>query len=157
MLDAERSVFRGQVAGITATSWMKKSVPMLWMMVLAMSLTACGPAPKPPVPVEVSETDAGDSIRKKPGETFTLELDSNPSTGYRWALDGKEDATVVKKLSDEFVSRPHPPGMVGVGGTERWKFQAVKPGKTALHFTYRRPFEKESEPARERTINVLIE
>ena len=150
-------VFRGQVAGRTATSCMRKSVPTMWMMVLAMSLTACGPAPKPSVPAEVPETDAGDSIRKKPGETFTVELDSNPSTGYRWALDGKEDATVVKKLSDEFVSRPHPPGMVGVGGTERWKFQVVKPGKTALHFTCRRPFEKDAEPARERTINVLIE
>ena len=127
------------------------------MLVLALCLTACGPAPKPPVPAEVPEADAGDAIRTKPGETFTVALDANPSTGYGWALDGKEDATVVKKLSDEYVSRPHPQGMVGVGGTERWKFQAVKPGKTVLHFTYRRPFEKEAAPARERTVQVMIE
>lgn len=127
------------------------------MLVLAMSLTACGPAPKPPVSAEVPEVDVGDSIRSKPGETFTVALDANPSTGYGWALDGKEDATVVKKLSDEYVSRPHPQGMVGVGGTERWKFQAVKPGKTVLYFTYRRPFEKEAAPARERTVHVLVE
>ena len=100
------------------------------------------------VPAEVPEVDAGDSIRTKPGETFTV------------ALDGKEDSedsAVVKKLSDEYVSRPHPQGMVGVGGTERWKFQAVKPGKTVLHFTYRRPFETEAAPARERTVQVMIE
>ena len=97
---------------------MRKPVPIKLMMVLAMSLTACGPAPKPPVPAEVPEADAGDSVRKKTGEIFTVVLNSNPTTAYRWALDGKEDATLVRKLSDEYLSRPHPPGMVGVGGTE---------------------------------------
>ncbi len=135
---------------------MRMLVPMM-MVAVAMSLTACGPAPKPPVAAEVPEADAGDAVRKKTGETFTVALDSNPTTGYRWTLDGKEDATVVRKVSDEYVGQAHPPGMVGVGGTERWKFQAEKKGKTALHFIYRRPWEKEAEPARERTINVLIE
>ena len=127
----------------------------LMLMLMVLSLAACGPAPKPPVAAE--EADAGDSIRKKPGETFTVELESNPSTGYRWELDGKEDATVVRKLSDAYRSRPHAPEMVGVGGTERWQFQAEKPGKTVLHFIYRRPFEKEAAPAREGTVNVLVE
>ena len=129
------------------------------MMVVGMSLAACGPAPKPRVTDDVpeAETEAGDSIRKKTGETFTVALESNPTTGYGWALDGKEDGTVVRKVSDEFVGKAHPPGMVGVGGTERWTFQAAKKGKTALHFIYRRPWEKDAAPIRERTIQVLVE
>ena len=39
----------------------------LMLMLMVLSLAACGPAPKPPVAAE--EADAGDSIRKKPGET----------------------------------------------------------------------------------------
>lgn len=133
--------------------------PFLMMMLVVMSLVACSPAPKPPVTDEVPEVEAGagDSIRTKTGETFTVALESNPTTGYGWALDGKEDATVVRKVSDEFVGKPHPPGMVGVGGTERWTFQAAKPGKTALRFIYRRPWEKDVAPVRERTVQVLVE
>ncbi len=129
------------------------------MLMVMLSLAACGPAPKPPVTDEAPEakTEAGDSIRKKTGETFTVALESNPTTGYGWALDGKEDGTVVRKLSDEFVGQAHPPGMVGVGGTERWKFQAEKKGKTSLHFIYRRPWEKDTKPVRERTVQVLVE
>lgn len=132
--------------------------PFLMMMV-GLSLAACSPAPKPPVTAEApeAETDAGDSIRTKTGETFTVALDSNPTTGYGWALDGKEDGTVVRKVSDAYVGKAHPPGMVGVGGTERWTFQAEKKGKTALHFIYRRPWEKDAAPVRERTVQVLVE
>ncbi|MCB1278224.1 protease inhibitor I42 family protein [Prosthecobacter sp.] len=136
------------------------------ILLLVMNLAACGPDPKPSVKEETPEapkTEAeakkedGDSIRKKTGETFTVDLESNPTTGYGWALDGKEDATVVRKVSDEFVGTPHPPGVVGVGGTEQWKFQAEKKGKTTLHFIYRRPWEKGIDPIRERTINVSVE
>ena len=130
--------------------------PFLMMMV-GLSLAACGPTPKPPVADEVPEAVDGDSIRKKPGEAFTVALESNPTTGYGWTLDGKEDGTVVRKVGDEYIGNAHPPGMVGVGGTERWKFQAEKKGKTALRFIYRRPWEKDVAPARERTIQVLVE
>ena len=152
---------------------MKKYMAMLLVM---MTLTACGPDPQPAEPAEVpavpeavkeepKETPKeavkaeakGDVLRKKTGETFVIELESNPSTGFRWALDGTEDATVVRKVSDGYASHAHAPGLVGVGGTETWTFQAAKKGQTALHFIYHRPWEKGLDPARERTIQVEVE
>lgn len=127
------------------------------MMILAISLTACGPGPQPVVPAEVPEAEKGDELRKKTGDIFVIALESNPTTGYSWALDGTEDATVVRKVSDAYVGQAHAPGLVGVGGTEQWTFKAEKKGRTALHLIYRRPWEKGLDPVRERRISVEVD
>lgn len=147
-------VSRGQDAGRRRVLRMRNP----WIMMMGvMSLAACGPVPKPPVTKTEAEPVAGESVRKRVGETFTVALESNPTTGYGWALDGTEDGTVVRKVGDEYVGKSHPPGMVGVGGMEQWKFRAEKKGTTMLRFIYRRPWETKTGPIRERTIHVLVE
>ena len=128
------------------------------MILVAASLTACQSTPKRPVPSELAAdaVQAG-PISRKPGETFTIALKANHTTGYSWALDGKEDSTVVLKVSDDYISDRHMPGMVGFGGTEQWKFRAEKKGTTVLHFIYRRPWEKNAKPAEERSFKVRVE
>jgi len=101
--------------------------------------------------------DKMETITKKAGETFTIPLESNITTGYSWALDGKEDSAVVRKLGHDYVSDPHLPGMVGYGGTEHWEFRAGKKGSTILHFVYRCAWEKDVEPARERSFKVVVQ
>ena len=48
-------------------------------------------------------------------------------------------------------------GMVGTGGTEIWKFMAVKKGKTSLCFYYLRPWERSIAPVKTNTWNITVE
>lgn len=129
----------------------------LVMMMVTMNFAACQSATTPSEGTGGKEAPQAGTVRKKTGETFTIALESNHTTGFSWALDGKEESSVVHKLSDDYINDPHLPGMVGYGGTEHWKFRAEKQGTTVLHFVYRRPWEKGSKPARERSIKVVVE
>ncbi len=66
------------------------------------------------------------------GQTFTLWLRSNPSTGYRWQAN--YDPSCVTLVNQTFQSDPHPPGKVGVGGYDFYTFMALKAGTSTIRF-----------------------
>lgn len=73
------------------------------------------------------------------GEEFTIELASNPTTGYQWEANWDDEyITLIKK---DYVPDPYLPGMVGSGGTEIYTFKALKPGQTNIGFDYIRPWD----------------
>ncbi len=66
------------------------------------------------------------------GQLFTTWLRSNPSTGHQWQVH--YDSNYVTLISQTFISDPHPPGQVGVGGYDLCIFTALKAGTTAIRF-----------------------
>jgi inhibitor of cysteine peptidase len=79
------------------------------------------------------------------GDSFTVTLCSNPSTGLRWAeLAEIGDPTVVEQVDHRFVSssergkKPPPPG---TPGEEVWTFKALKESKSTLSVEYGQPWE----------------
>ncbi len=74
--------------------------------------------------------------------TFTLGLESNPTTGFQWMLSRDFDHNIIL-LSDSYYSSPlqSDPPVVGQGGTDYWVFKALRPGSTELKLTCARPWE----------------
>lgn len=98
------------------------------------------------------ESDTG--ITVKAGERFVIELDSNPTTGFGWRLDGALDGAVVENLGSEYVAEEYEKGLLGAGGVELWSFRAVAPGTANISLIYVRSFEDEPQP--ERTASFLV-
>ena len=71
-------------------------------------------------------------------DTLTIELKSNPTTGYVWSIDNKIKPKVIQELSHEFVKNNKTMNMVGAGGFDHWKFLPLKTGEVYLHFIYAR-------------------
>ncbi len=78
----------------------------------------------------------------KDAETFTIEIPSNVTTGFKWVLANKIKPNIITKLSNEYVGDESAENMVGVGGKEIWKFKAEKAGETFLYFVYQREDKK---------------
>jgi C1A family cysteine protease len=80
------------------------------------------------------------------GKTLDIELDSNPSTGYRWEVGGIDKGMLHQLGGIEFrqVSK-----LLGAVEKQILHFEAVDTGKTTLELTYRRPWEKDAKPTRE--------
>lgn len=72
------------------------------------------------------------------GDSFTLVLNSNPTTGYEWNLASWDEA-IMALSSRDFISGNN--DMAGQGGQQYFKFQALKPGSTELNLNYARPWE----------------
>ena len=120
-------------------------------------LLACLPLACAPVVHSAGRTysDPSATITVKQGEEFTISLDSNRTTGYRWMLAGEPDGRVVRHLKTDYL--PAGNRRTGAGGLEVWSFVAVSRGKTVVTLHYLRPWEKDASPARKVEFSVLVE
>lgn len=80
---------------------------------------------------------------------FTLELDSNPTTGYTWQAEF--DERVLKLKDKKFV--PYSKA-IGSGGEEKFTFEPIKKGETVIRMYYKRVWEKSA--IEEKIYKVLI-
>lgn len=80
-------------------------------------------------------------VQVSAGSTFYLSLPSNPTTGYIWTLAGG-DESIAKEVGSAYLEDDSSgPAIVGRGGQQYWRFQALKPGSTELQLVYARPWE----------------
>jgi len=110
-----------------------------------------------PKTVEMTRDDDGKTVTVRPGDTVRIKLKSNRTTGYSWAMSGKLDEKVLKSEGNEYKVDEHPAGMVGVGGSDVWTFQALAAGKTEIVLGYARPWEKDKEPAQAFKLTVVVD
>lgn len=99
----------------------------------------------------ITENDNGKSIVLKNGETFSLKLMENPSTGYSWQLKLSPGLSV---LSDNYTQDPAPEGMVGVAGTRLWEIKVVAPGSQRINAIYKRCWENTTGTEDTFTLNI---
>ncbi len=91
------------------------------------------------------------------GDTFSVALSSNATTGYSWTATVPDVLEQTREASYE--TTPPPPGqepMPGTGGTMRWFFRAVRPGQGSLDFAYSRPWEQDTPPVQRQHFEIVV-
>jgi len=96
--------------------------------------------------------DAGRQVALKDDQVLVVSLPANPSTGYRWEIDGIDGARLRQVGKTEF--RSSSPGLLGAPGEQVMRFQALKQGTARLGLVYRRPWEEKTAPARSFSVEV---
>jgi len=71
------------------------------------------------------------------GQIFKLQLEENPSTGYRWIPS--YDGNYFEKISEEYITNSTSPGSPT---THLFIFKALKTGEQNIKMIYKRDFEK---------------
>ncbi|KFF34227.1 protease inhibitor I42 family protein [Pseudomonas paraeruginosa] len=107
-------------------------------------LAGCAGQQKPVVSLD--DADDCSPLKLTQGQKLVLTLPSNPTTGFRWELRNPA-AGVLRRLGPEVYSNPDDNGLVGSGGESTWRFRAAASGTDRLELVYRRPWEKDAEPA----------
>jgi putative hemolysin/predicted secreted protein len=88
--------------------------------------------------VTFTNADNGKTTDIAQGTKFAVQLSENPTTGFEW------NASLTKGLelvSDNYQTKPHAEGVVGVGGTRTWVILAKNTGVQKFSATYRRSWE----------------
>ncbi|MCJ7769256.1 MAG: protease inhibitor I42 family protein [Dehalococcoidales bacterium] len=118
---------------------MRKALPLIMGILLTTCLVAggCGMEVK-------AYTDPQDEISINTDGEFAIliALDSNPTTGYSW--QASYDETMLELVEEtyelgEFAGQ----GLLGAGGTELFRFKALKKGEVEITMVYKRPWEEE--------------
>ncbi len=82
--------------------------------------------------------DSYGTINVKKGDTFKIELISNPTTGYQWNADF--DDTLIELVNKTY--KADEPQLMGSGGKEIYEFKLIgSNADTTISFTYARPWE----------------
>jgi inhibitor of cysteine peptidase len=101
----------------------------------------------------LSGADNGATVSVTAGEEIIIHLDSNATTGYEWAVAGLDD-TLLRYLGTDYDAPED--GLVGQGGTQELRFEALDPGESTLSLKYWRPFEGDASIAERFSVTVTI-
>ena len=102
----------------------------------------------------VRNTENSKVIEASVGKSFTITLDSNPTTGYQWQITRQLDTGLLKLVDSKYIAPKT--GLVGAPGKEEWTFKATRAGKAIISFDYVRPWEKDEMPAQSDSFIIII-
>jgi inhibitor of cysteine peptidase len=92
------------------------------------------------------------TVQIKPGEVYTLELPSNPSTGYTWTFNPKVSQIItIKEVSDGL-----PSDTPGASHETIFEIKGIQKGNVKVTLTYRRVWETDIAPKETKRITVKV-
>lgn len=106
-------------------------------------LTACAHQPAHNITVE-EQSDCPKQLHI--GQQLIVSLPSNPTTGYRWAIQDSAGG-VLRSLGPEVYSSSDNGQLLGSGGQSTWRFEVFAAGTGRLRLTSQQPWEPETETA----------
>jgi len=122
-----------------------------FLLVLSLLLAACGSQA-----ATLTEADDGTRIELSPGQILTITLPSNPTTGYSWQVAQIDPKTLKQQGEAEYQQSSGSKDLVGAGGTETFRFEALQPGETTLQLAYHRPWEIGVPPIQTFSVTVIV-
>ena len=109
--------------------------------VLVFAMASCKVNSKVNKPVVIDKNINKSDVMKTDyeigvGESFQIELASNPSTGYSWKWSNQQAVSIVEHVDSKYTPTNNTPGLVGGGGTATWTFKGVKSGSDVIKLEY---------------------
>ena len=105
-------------------------------------LAACATQPAQNVTVEKQSECP---VQLHSGQNLIVILPSNPTTGYRWAIQDSAGG-VLRAQGPEVYRNPEDAGVVGAAGVSTWRFQTFATGTGRLRLTSQQPWAPEVLP-----------
>ncbi len=118
------------------------TAPRLLVPLSFALLSACAQQSTQPVALD-AESECPTQLQV--GQTLTLTLPSNPSTGYRWRVNNPA-ANVLQSLGPEVYSAPDAEELIGNAGISTWRFTAKAAGEGRLLIVYQQPWATQVPP-----------
>ncbi|HAL47821.1 MAG: protease inhibitor I42 family protein [SAR202 cluster bacterium] len=99
--------------------------------------------PAPAIPLGAPENGAA-VIEIRVGESHTVSLESNITTGYSWEIGPEFDGSSMELVEQRYEQATPGSNLPGAGGVEHYTFRALAFGTAELSLDYRRPWEDEA-------------
>ncbi len=100
--------------------------------------------------------EKGEEIALKQGDTYTIMLDENPTTGYQWRIY-LIDLRVISTETNEFIPPVIKDGKVGVPGQRKIVIKGERVGRGELELQYIRSWNTKPEDKKLYTFRIYPE
>lgn len=119
---------------------------------LSFLLAACAQQPRHNVDMQDQEDCP---VQLQVGQTLTLSLPSNPTTGYRWLVQNPA-SDILRVLGPEVYSQPEEAGLVGSAGISTWRLLTKAPGEGHLVLVYQQPWAPQVRPVQTFDCKIIV-
>lgn len=124
------------------------------LLLLVGTLTACaGAGDDGTEPAVYTEADRGRTVKALVGDSITIRLSENPSTGYSWKL---RQSGGLELHADDFLQPTASPGLVGAPGTRVLTLEVTGSGTQSVDAVYERPWEPGGRSGMEQEFSLTI-
>ena len=120
------------------------------ILLSALAILACAAAPAMAATYQISLENNGDTVNVIPGDTITLSLKENPSTGFRWIM---ETSGRLQTLRDTYS--PSSTGLIGAAGMRTWKFLVTGTGTHTISAIYKQSWMPTTGDEQKFTLDVI--
>jgi inhibitor of cysteine peptidase len=100
--------------------------------------------------------DNNKQVNLAAGQTFVVELEARPTTGYRWDYQQEGNAALELVAGPRYQADATPSSLVGGSGREYFTFRAANAGQQTLKLEYHRPFEPDVAPVQTVVYNLVV-
>ncbi len=118
------------------------------LLTVGVTLTGCHKQS-----VKLESKDSGGQATLSVGETVTITLKSNRTTGFGWEIVGLEDQDALALVEQSYKADS---ALIGAGGADTITLKAVKAGEVQLELSYRRAWETDVAPLETFTYDLVI-
>jgi len=98
---------------------MTKLTTSAFVLLFAFLLTSCGSSKK----IGFDKSLVQENVEVEVGSIISIELKSNPTTGYKWEIANTPATEVLGFDGNTYKSDDASMSVVGVGGTDTWSFK----------------------------------
>ncbi len=122
-------------------------------VLLVLALAACSQTASAASTTSIGAADAGKTISLHKGDSLTVTLDGNVTTGYTWLVKPMDPA-ILKQVGDSKYTPENT--KIGAPGKVSLTFQAVQTGQSELVLNYTRSFEKNTAPLNTFEVTIVV-
>ena len=105
-----------------------------------------------PETLTFTDADQGTSRPAALGQSVTVRLKENPTTGYLWKFQA-DPGSAIEVLDSDYLSSGNLPG---AGGTREFHLRTKKAGSVQLHLTLLRSWEGEGSAVERRDFTLEV-
>jgi len=128
----------------------KCTIALLLTAVVLTTISGCAAQ----TALALEAKDDRNQITLQKGQTLTVKLEGNPTTGHTWEMVEPEEAILRQVGEPEFNADSEP---LGAPGTLTLRFEALEAGQMDLRLVYHRPWETGVEPLETFTVQVTVQ
>jgi inhibitor of cysteine peptidase len=103
-----------------------------------VALAGCGASDEGSSSQVYTDADSGRTVTAVVGDTISIRLPENPSTGFSWAVTSSDG---LQQLESRFDTPSSSPELVGAPGTRVLIYEVTANGRQSVRATYERSWE----------------
>jgi len=123
------------------------------MLVTVLFLSSCGKSTHDDSIQALTENNSGSSVTLLEGETFTVSLRGNGTTGYMWDVVPGAESIVEQQGNMQYIVDSN---LAGSPGTAIFTFKAIALGNATLQLIYHRPWETGVPPIQTFEVTISV-